>query len=57
MRENVVFYMSFQRAGGWCEPVTRGMQKSLLNSKAELQSKLRRSRLRKEGSRYSARVV
>jgi len=33
------------------------MQTSLLNSKAELKSKLRRSLLREECSRYSARVV
>lgn len=36
MRENVVFLQSLQRAGGWCEPVTKEMQKSLLNSKAEM---------------------
>jgi hypothetical protein len=35
MRENVVFCISFQRTGGWCEPATIGIQKSLLNSKAE----------------------
>ena len=58
MRENVAFRMSLQRAGGWCEPVTVGMEKSLLNSKAEtIRSKLRRYLLCEECSRYPAKVV
>jgi len=44
MRETVAIITSFQRAGGWCEPVTIRLQRSLLNSNAEL-SKVSRAGL------------